>query len=189
MESSILSTKFAAGLDYDAYVHSGTEEQTRRWQQVYDVAKLTAAQTQLIMSFTRQMNVLVVTGIWCGDCVQQLPFLQRIAEPNLEKIAIKYVDRDVHKDLSSQLRINGGDRVPVVLFLSEDFELCATLGDRTLSRYRAIAQRSLGAACETGLLIPPSDEMSATLQDWLNEFERIQLLLRLSPRLRKRHND
>ena len=26
-------------------------------------------------------------------------------------------------------------------------------------------------------------------QDWLNEFERVQWLLRLSPRLRQRHGD
>jgi hypothetical protein len=33
------------------------------------------------------------------------------------------------------------------------------------------------------------DELAATLQDWLNEFERVQLLLRLSGRLRQKHDD
>ena len=28
-----------------------------------------------------------------------------------------------------------------------------------------------------------------TLQDWVNEFERVQLLLRLSTRLRQKHGD
>jgi len=34
-----------------------------------------------------------------------------------------------------------------------------------------------------------ADELNATLQDWLNEFERVQLLLRLSTRLRQIHGD
>ena len=57
------------------------------------------------------------------------------------------------------------------------------------TRYRAIAKRQLGAACATGIIPPDQDEMSATLSDWLNEIERIQLLLRLSPRLRQKHDD
>jgi hypothetical protein len=31
--------------------------------------------------------------------------------------------------------------------------------------------------------------MVATLQDWLNEFERAQLMARLSARLRQKNND
>jgi thioredoxin-like negative regulator of GroEL len=189
MDAPMLSAKFAAALDYDAYVHSGTEEQARRWRQAYDAASLTPPQTQLVRSFARRMHVLVVSGIWCGDCVQQGPLLQRIAEANSGQVVLRLVDRDQHADLSGQLRINGGGRVPVVLFLSEDFELCGTYGERTLSRYRAIAQRQLGASCETGLVTAAADEMAANLQDWLNEFERIQLMLRLSPRLRQRHGD
>jgi hypothetical protein len=189
MDATLLSAKFAAALDYDGYVHGGTEEQARRWGQAYEAASLTAAQAELVGGFTRRMHVLVVSGIWCGDCVQQGPLLQRITEANPAAVALRWLDRDQHKDLSSQLRINGGDRVPVAVFLSEDFELCATYGERTLSRYRAIARRQLGAACDTGIAPPPADEVAAGLQDWLDEFERVQLMLRLSPRLRQRHGD
>ena len=91
--------------------------------------------------------------------------------------------------MRDRVRINAGNRVPVVIFLAEDFEHVATFGERTLARYRAIAKRQLGAACATGIVPPDQDEMSVTLQDWLNEVERIQLLLRLSPRLRQKYGD
>jgi len=189
MNATFLAEKFAAGLDYTAYLATGTDEQRRRWTQVYDAAKLTNVQRDLLAGFQRQMKILVVSGIWCGDCVQQVPLIQKIAEANPEKIQLKLVDRDVHADLSSQLKINAGGRVPVVLFLAEDHELCCIYGDRTLQRYRAIAQRQLGAACPTGIAAPDKDEMAATLQDWLNEVERMQLMLRVSPRLRQKHAD
>jgi thiol-disulfide isomerase/thioredoxin len=189
MDLSLLTQSFSASAKYPDYVRTGTQEQQRRLQQVYESAHLTAAQNNLIHGFVRKMNVLVVSGIWCGDCIQQCPLLEKIALAGGDKIDLRFVDRDQHKELSSQLRINGGDRVPVALFLAEDFELCGIFGERTLSRYRAMALRQLGAACEIAIALPDRDELGATLQDWVNEFERIQLMLRISPRLRQRHGD
>src|SRR3984893_11988612 len=171
MTPSFLSDKFAAALPYDRYVLTGTEEQQRRWKQVYDVANLTDRQKEVAGGFTREMKVLIVSGIWCGDCVQQCPLLQRIAEANEARIQLRLVDRDQHRELSAQLRINGGDRVPVALFLAEDDELCSIFGDRTLSRYRAVARQQLGAACPLAIAPPDPDELTATLQEWLDEFE------------------
>lgn len=188
MDAKFLQSQFEKALTYKAYLETGTDEQRRRWTQVYDTAHLHDAQHALLAGFVREMKVLVVSGIWCGDCVQQCPLVQRIAEGS-GKIEIQYVDRDEHKELSSKLRINAGDRVPVLLFMAEDFELCSVYGERTLSRYRAIARRQLGAACPTGIGAPDKDEMAATLADWLAEFERIQLMLRISPRLRQKYQD
>ena len=189
MDIDFLSKTFAAAVPYDEYVRGGTDEQQRRWQQVWDVAGLADDQVRLIRSFTRRLHVLVVSGIWCGDCVQQCPLIQKIAAANSNSIHLRLVDRDAHPELSAELKINGGARVPVVLFLSEDYELCSIYGERTLSRYRAIARRQLGPSCEIAIAPPDQDEMKATLQDWLNEFERVQLMLRISPRLRQKHND
>ncbi len=189
MNASYLSDKFSSALPYPKYLLTGTDEQRRRWTQVYDAAKLTSAQQQLLSGFSRHMKILIVSGIWCGDCIQQCPLLQRIAESRPDLIDLRLLDRDEHRDLAEQLRINTGDRVPVALFMAEDHELCSIYGDRTVNRYRALARQQLGASCPIGLAPPPSDELAATLQDWLNEFERIQLMLRLSSRLRQKHGD
>jgi thioredoxin-like negative regulator of GroEL len=189
MNTAFLAQKFASALTYDRYVQTGTAEQQRRWQQILDATHLSPAQTALVAGFVREMRLLVVSGIWCGDCVQQCPLIHRIAEANPDRVLLRFLDRDEHKDLSTQLRINGGDRVPVVLFLAEDHELCSVFGDRPLSRYRAIAARQLGPSCPTGLVVPEQEELAATLQDWLDEVERVQLMLRLSARLRQKHGD
>jgi thiol-disulfide isomerase/thioredoxin len=189
VNAAFLNDKFNAALPYDRYVATGTPEQHRRWKQVYDAALLTPEQRRLVAGFVRDMRVLVLSGIWCGDCVQQCPLLQRIADANPERIGVRFVDRDEHRDLTEQVRINGGDRVPVVLFLAEDMEFCAAFGDRTLNRYRALAARQLGPSCPTGIVTPGADELAATLQDWLDECERVQLMLRLSARLRQEHGD
>jgi thiol-disulfide isomerase/thioredoxin len=189
MNAAYFSEKFSAALSYDRYVQTGTEEQVRRWKQVYDAAHVTDVQKELLAGFVRPMNLLIISGIWCGDCVQQCPLIARIAEINPAKISLKLLDRDQHRDLIEPFRVNAGDRVPIVLFLAEDFELCSAYGERTLNRYRVIAQRQLGAACPTGIVGPDKDELTATLADWLGEIERIQLMLRLSPRWRQKYQD
>ena len=40
-----------------------------------------------------------------------------------------------------------------------------------------------------GIVAPEKDELDATLGDWLNEVERVQLMLRLTPRLRQKYQD
>jgi len=191
MDPKYLSDKFASALPYADYLKTGTDEQQRRWTQVYEASAKAATpqQRESLQGFGREMNILIISGIWCGDCVQQCPLVQRLAELNEAKVHVRLIDRDQHKDLSSQFQINLGDRVPVTLFLAEDFALCSAFGDRTLHRYRAIARRQLGAACPTGIGAPDPDELAATMQDWADELERNQLMLRLSPRLRAKYGD
>jgi thiol-disulfide isomerase/thioredoxin len=189
VEATFLAEKFAAARLYDRYVLTGNPDQQARWARVYEASRLTPQQTALVAGFVRQMKVLVVSGVWCGDCIEQVPLLQRIAEANPQRVFVRIIDRDEHKALSGRLRINGGDRVPVALFLAEDDELCSAYGDRPLSRYRALAARQLGPSCPTGIVPPAGDELAATLADWLAEVERVQLMLRLSGRLRKKYGD
>ena len=129
MKVSNVSERFASALPYDRYLQTGSEEQQRRWTQVYDLAHLTGAQQQLVGGFERDMKILVYSGIWCGDCVQQGPLIHRIAQGNTAKIDLRFIERPMSDELPEDLRINGGSRVPIVLFFSEDWDWCATAGD------------------------------------------------------------
>ncbi|MFM1866623.1 MAG: hypothetical protein RL591_31 [Planctomycetota bacterium] len=187
LDRTLLQSVFSRGLRYDQYLATDPNR-AGGWNALFDRVSLNAVQRDEVASFTRDMKVLVVSGIWCGDCVQQGPLLAHIAAAN-PRIDLRWVDRDVEAAFSEQLKICGGGRVPVVVFAAEDFEPCAIAGDRTLSRYRGLARRQLGASCELPWAEIPADETAAVLQEWLNEFERVQWMLRLSPRLRQKHGD
>lgn len=189
LTNTILQSKFQSGHAFDAYVATGTPDQQTKWRDFHARVKLTDPQRSLVAGFTRQVNILIVSGTWCGDCVQQVPMFDHIANANPGRIALRIVDRDKNLDLAEPLKICSGLRVPTVLMLNEDFDFCSVMGDRSLARYRAIASAKLGASCPLpGAPVPP-DEIAATLQDWLNELERVQLMLRLSPKLRERYGD
>ena len=188
LNAAYLKSKHQAGLNYDQYLATDPAK-AERWRAIEPQIVLSSQQEELVAGFTRQVRVLCVSGIWCGDCVAQCPMLWRIAQANPNAIDLRFVDRDQHIDLAEHIRINAGLRVPMVIFMAEDFEPVSICGDRTLTRYRALAAKQLGAACPLPGAPIPRDELNVTLQDWLDEFERVHLLLRLSGRLREKHGD
>ncbi len=183
------ATKFPLGLKYHEFLAAhGTAEHAKRWQAVYDRVQITLPQRAILTGFVREMKVLCLAGAWCGDCVNQCPIFHRFVEA-APQIDLRFFDRDVHADLQRELTICGGNRVPVLVFLSEDGRFVSLYGDRTLAAYRKLAVDQLGPSCPTGIFAPEQSLLDAVTQDWFNEFERAQLLLRLSSRLRQLHGD
>ncbi len=181
-----LYDKFKQGLPYtDFLARYANEGQKQRWKQIHEQVKLTPGQQELLASFRRRMPVLCLAGAWCGDCINQCPIFEHFATAN-SMIEVRYLDRDEHAGVQHELQINGGNRVPVVVFFSEDDLEVARYGERTLSKYRQMMRDQAGP---TGTVASGDSLLGQVTQDWLNEFERVQWLLRLSPRLRQLHGD
>jgi hypothetical protein len=184
-----LSDKFQAGLSYaDFLARYANEGQKQRWRQIHGQVALTPAQRELLAAFRRPMKVLCLAGAWCGDCINQCPIFEHFATA-APVIQVRYLDRDDHADVQRELQINGGNRVPVLVFFSEDGYEVARHSERTLSKYRQMMRDQAGDSCPTGIAMPGDSLLVQVTQDWLHEFERVQWLLRLSPRLRQLHGD
>jgi hypothetical protein len=183
-----LFEKYQAGLPYQDFLkrYGGGGHQAR-WQQVHEQVTLSAAQKALLKSFTRKMPALCLAGAWCGDCVNQCPIFEQFGAVT-PTIQVRYLDRDEHADVQQALQVCGGNRVPVVVFFSEDGFEAARFGDRTLSKYRAMMQAQTGGGITIGK-DPLLTQVTQVTQDWLDQFERVQWMLRLSSRLRQIHND
>lgn len=185
----MLRDKFGQAMAYRDFVASGEPEgHHAQWHDRYGLLALSPDQRRLVAGFTREINVLCVTGTWCGDCALQGSAMQRIAEGN-PRIHLRFLPKsEEHTDLLVPAKINAGFRVPVTWFLAEDFEFVSFFGDRTLSRYRSMARKALGPQANV-LAAPPEDPVRAVLDEMLLEVERVHLLLRLSGRLREKHKD
>ena len=180
---------FDRGLPYGQFLERHADaDQRRRWQACHDRVVLTPAQRTLLAGFVRRMPVLVLAGTRCGDCVVQCPIFDHFAAA-APVIDLRFLDRDAIPAIAAHLKVCGGQRVPVAAFFSEDFTPVLFYGDRTLSAYRASAAAQLGSSCASGAVPPAADALTAATADWLAEFERVQLILRLSGRLRQMHGD
>jgi thiol-disulfide isomerase/thioredoxin len=181
--------KFNDGLTYTDFLNQyGSAQHRDRWAGIHAQVQLSAVQQELLASFGRDMKVLVLAGAWCGDCANQCPIFDHFATAT-PRIQLRFYDRDDHPDLSEVLSTCGAHRVPSVLFLSEDNYVCGRYGDRTLAKYRDLIAKQLGPACPTGIGGEPQSMLDTVTGEWLEEFERIQWMLRLSGRLRQLHGD
>ena len=175
---------------YDTYIEGSEPRLTANWKDFEkQVPPLNKDQRECLTGFERTLNVLVVSGLWCGDCVRQGPMIKHIGDSCDQNVAVKFIDRDQNSELRDEIRLLGAARVPMVLFLSEDFHEVGRFGDRMLTTYRQKSKTELGAACSVPAALLPLDELTAEYDEWVCIFERMLLMARLAPPLRDRYGD
>ena len=192
MNAEILKREFDKALPFDEFVKRAEAGHQPQWRERYGRLELDPQQRAVVDSFAREMNILCLTGPWCGDCALQGAAFARIADANPTKVHLRFIPRnDEYTELIVPNQINAGFRVPLTWLMAEDFEPCARVGDRTLSRYRSMARKALGESPAQSNVFapPPADPVREVLREVLDEVERIQLVLRLSTRLRQKHGD
>jgi len=179
---------FDQAIEYEEFLEKEDQSHAERWRETMSrLPDLTPEQVERLKGYSRELNVLVYGGIWCGDCVRQGPMLKKIAGVIGPQMSLRFIDRAASEELQDELRILGALRVPVIVILSEDFWEVGRFGDRLLNVYRAKAAREIGRGPGAGVLSPKA--LAAEISEWVDIFERMQIMLRLSPPLRQRHGD
>lgn len=189
VRSSFWRSCFETALEYESYLSQSPSYQADRWHDTAGkISPLSAEQRQRFEGCHRILNVLMVSGVWCGDCMRQGPIVKQIVDACDDEVQLRVMDRDSNHELRDELRILGALRVPVVVFLTEDFFEVGRFGDRTLSTYRKIAAM-VHPPDNPPAQPAPRDEWASEISEWLDVFERMLLMARLSPLLRDRHGD
>jgi len=175
---------------YNAYLEGSDPKRAEHWPKLEKrISALSAAQQKRLSDYGRKLNILLVSGVWCGDCVRQGPMIRQIADACDDSVELRVIDRDVNPQLRNEVRILGAARVPVVVFLSEDFHEAGRFGDRLLETYRRKATTEIGPACAVPTAKTPPAELVGERDEWLDIFERMLLMVRLAPPLRARYGD
>jgi hypothetical protein len=181
---------FDLAMGYDDFLAAAGSGIAANWITTGDsLPPLPPADRQRLSGHHRTLKVLVYAGIRCGDCARQGPILKAICEAVGDNVELRLIARDTSEPLKDELRIIGAMRIPVVVFLSEDYHEVGRFGDRMLSTYRLKVERETGEACAAGIIPPSSQELVTEMGEWADIFERMLLMLRLSPPLRDRYND
>ena len=146
---------FDQAAEYDEFLEKEDQSHAERWRETMSrLPDLTPEQVERLKGYSRELNVLVYGGIWCGDCVRQGPMLKKIADAIGPQMSLRFIDRAASYELQDELRILGALRVPVIVVLSEDFWEVGRFGDRLLNVYRAKAAREIGRGPGAGVLSP-----------------------------------
>ena len=188
IRSELWKTCWEVAKSYNDFLLDASIEQAAKWRESFDRApNLSEEQVKRLTGYNRILHVLMVGGTWCGDCSRTAPYLIKIAEAAGEKVNLRIIDRDASPELKDEIKIMGGPRVPVVIFITEDWLEAGRFSDRTLTVYRSKMAREVGRGVDQGVLSPQARERE--LSEWVDVFERILIMVRVAPALRKKYGD
>jgi hypothetical protein len=158
---SVDAERFAQGMTYGEYRAQMTRNQERfdanEQRVVLDAADLAAFQR-----LPRRLPVLVLGEDWCGDVIDNLPILGRVAAQS-EKLDLRIFLRDQHPDLMDQYLNQGQFRsIPVFVFFDEQFNELGRFIERpsSVTERRTHARQAIFAQHpEFGAPDTPADQL------------------------------
>jgi hypothetical protein len=123
----ITRERYEGGATMDEFVAAAKENQDL-WRSVYGRASV----PEELLERARQLparHLLVLAEDWCGDAVNTVPVLARLAEevPGLD---LRILGRDANPDLMDPHLSAGARAIPVVMVLDEEFRELGWWGSR-----------------------------------------------------------
>ncbi len=111
--------RYLAAATFETFLE-GVEANRDLWHAVSRRARVPAAFVNRVQATRHPWHLLVLTEDWCGDAVNTLPFIAKLAAaaPNLD---LRVLSRDANPDLMDS-HLSGESRsIPVVILLDATF--------------------------------------------------------------------
>lgn len=121
--------------EYEQYYQLGLQRMNR----MYEKYTPNPEQQESLESKKFKGKILIISEPWCGDASQVIPVVEKFFEHN--DVRISY--RDQEPSLIDDFLTGGAKSIPVVIFLSDEFEVIGTWGPRPkhgielLQRYKS----------------------------------------------------
>ena len=124
----MLQHRFESALSFAVFLEQA-QANAAFWRDTYRLARVPADAATRLASIRGRWHLLVLVEDWCGDAVNTVPLLARLAElaPNVD---LRVMGRDQNADLMDAHLTNGARSIPVVMVLDEDYEERACWGPR-----------------------------------------------------------
>jgi hypothetical protein len=134
---TVTRERFEQGMSYDAFKAQMTRNQ-ERFQANEQALVLDPADVAAFTNLPRPLDVLVLAEDWCGDVINNLPILGRLAAES-GKLNLRIFLRDQNLDIMDQYLNQGQFRsIPVFVFFDEQFN---ELG-RFIERPASVTERN-----------------------------------------------
>jgi hypothetical protein len=131
--------RFEQGMTYDEFKTQMTRNQERFAANERNLI-LKPADLEAFRRLPRPLNVLVLAEDWCGDVIDNLPILGRLAAES-GKLNLRIFLRDQHLDLMERYLNRGEFRsIPVFAFFDDDFHEVG----RFIERPESVTSRRAG---------------------------------------------
>lgn len=128
MSLQISPERYAAAPDFDTYLEE-VEKNRDLWHALHERAEVPEAVLEDGRAIPTPIHLLALSEDWCGDAVNTLPVVARLAE-HLPGWELRVLGRDDNPDLMDAHLTDGSRSIPVIMILDEDLREIAWWGPR-----------------------------------------------------------
>lgn len=100
---------------------AGATKNQDLWRAVHRLAKLPPELVARASAIPTRWHLLVLTEDWCGDAVNTVPIIVRLADA-VPSIDARLLSRDANPDIMDAHLTRGSRSIPVVMALDAEFE-------------------------------------------------------------------
>lgn len=159
---AVTRERFEQGMTYDQFKAQMSRNQ-ERFAASERAVRLDAEDVAAFRALARPLNVLVLAEDWCGDVIDNLPILGRLAQES-GTLHVRVFLRDQNLDLMEQYLNKGQFRsIPVFAFFDESFHELGHFTERpeSVTERRAARRAQMYADHpEFGAPGTPADQLS-----------------------------
>jgi hypothetical protein len=123
----ITRERYESGATIQQFI-AGAESNQELWRSVYARASVPAELAERAQQLPAR-HLLVLAEDWCGDAVNTVPVLAKLAEA-VPELDLRILGRDANPDLMDPHLSAGAQAIPVVMVLDEDFRELGWWGSR-----------------------------------------------------------
>lgn len=150
-------TYWEAAFSWESYLEGEAREHRELWHKVWDRARVSPEALERARSLGGAWRLLVIAEDWCGDAVNTVPVMARLAaDAGME---MRVVKRDEHPALMDQYLTNGSRSIPLAIVLDGAFRPVGHWGPRP-SELQAFVLRQKAAG------LRPVNEIYRDVRTW-----------------------
>jgi thiol-disulfide isomerase/thioredoxin len=132
---------FRSGLDWTHWLETaGKPENRQDLESKLSELALDPHAKAFVAALAGKVHVVAIAEDWCGDVRRHVPVLQALADAAGGRLEVRYVSRDVGKEVFLRHLTNGGEAIPKFVFLSERFVETGNWGPMPLAEKRIVAR-------------------------------------------------
>ncbi len=115
-----MKARYESGSTFEPYVASARSN-ADLWTTMYRLARVPDAIVERVRALPSRLHLLVLNEDWCGDAVNTVPAIAKLATLVPERVDLRILGRDANPDLMDAHLTGTSRAIPVVIVLDDDY--------------------------------------------------------------------
>lgn len=115
-----MKARYESGSTFERFVASARSN-ADLWATMYKLARVPDAVVERVRALPSRLHLLVLNEDWCGDAVNTVPAIARLAALVPERVDLRILGRDANPELMDAHLTGTSRAIPVVIMLDDDY--------------------------------------------------------------------